>query len=252
MKSKWKSIKDCYTKHLRSEKTHTGQKAKILDRYRTWPWANHMTIFKPYFQLTPTESNVSRQSNSEDLISAQELFGPPSEARYVELLDPQESDQSPDAGLLNQPSEQMLNSTAPQESTTSNNITILPIQQALETNISVPNGHTQLNNRASVRSTARTNRSRLTNSENCDSPTDRAINFLNKRSSDKYDDIDLICLGYAKTIKKNSPTRQTIVKFKLAELMAEQEMEHHRERSPIPLSDATNQNVATYYSHFSA
>lgn len=47
-----------------------------------------------------------------------------------------------------------------------------------------------------------------------------------KHSEDSnfYDDIDLICLGYAKTIKKFNPKRQSIIKFKIARLIMEEEL----------------------------
>jgi hypothetical protein len=39
-----------------------------------------------------------------------------------------------------------------------------------------------------------------------------------------YDDVDLLCMGYAKTIKKFSPRRQTVVKFKTAEILMQEEL----------------------------
>ncbi|XP_044259023.1 uncharacterized protein LOC123007676 [Tribolium madens] len=43
------------------------------------------------------------------------------------------------------------------------------------------------------------------------------------------DDIDLICMGYAKTIKKFSPKRQTMVKFKLSQILMQEELAQQEE-----------------------
>lgn len=37
-----------------------------------------------------------------------------------------------------------------------------------------------------------------------------------------YDDVDLICLGYARTIKKFSKNRQAIIKLKISRLLREE------------------------------
>lgn len=58
-KKKWKGLRDSYGKHVRSLKTTTGQAAKNLSRYKTWPWAQQMAFLKPYIEYAQTESNVS-------------------------------------------------------------------------------------------------------------------------------------------------------------------------------------------------
>ncbi|KAI4470763.1 alcohol dehydrogenase transcription factor myb/sant-like [Holotrichia oblita] len=58
LKKKWKNLHDAYSKHIRTEKTRTGQKAKSIDRYKTWPWAQQMSFFKPFLQFANTESNI--------------------------------------------------------------------------------------------------------------------------------------------------------------------------------------------------
>ncbi|KAF5276315.1 hypothetical protein FQR65_LT16416 [Abscondita terminalis] len=64
VKKKWKNLRDCYAKYLRTEVvTHTGQERKHVDRYKTWPWVNQMEIFRPFLQFAQTSSNVSAPNN---------------------------------------------------------------------------------------------------------------------------------------------------------------------------------------------
>lgn len=59
LKKRWKNLRDCFSKHLRSEKTRTGQAAKSICRYKTWPWAQHMGTFRPFLQFAVTYSNIT-------------------------------------------------------------------------------------------------------------------------------------------------------------------------------------------------
>lgn len=59
MKKRWKGLRDSYGKHLRSLKTTSGQAAKVLNRFKSWPWASQMSFLKPHMELGPTETNVS-------------------------------------------------------------------------------------------------------------------------------------------------------------------------------------------------
>lgn len=61
-----KNLRDAYAKHIRSEKTHTEQKAKSVDRYKSWPWAQQMSFFKPFLHFANTESNVKIARDNND------------------------------------------------------------------------------------------------------------------------------------------------------------------------------------------
>ncbi|XP_074041526.1 uncharacterized protein [Leptinotarsa decemlineata] len=69
IKKKWKNIRDSYSKYLRTEKTTTGQETKILDRYKTWPWAQQVEFLRPSLAFAKTHSNVMsvRQPPSSEL-----------------------------------------------------------------------------------------------------------------------------------------------------------------------------------------
>ena len=56
LKTKWKTLRDNYQKHLRANKTITGQaagatKGKHLDTYKYWAWANHLEFLKPHLSF---------------------------------------------------------------------------------------------------------------------------------------------------------------------------------------------------------
>ncbi|CAH1378441.1 unnamed protein product, partial [Tenebrio molitor] len=145
LKKKWKNLRDCYAKHLRSEVvTHTGQERKILDRYKTWPWAKQMEIFKPFCNL---------------------------------------------------------------------------LVQILITNTSQRNSTTR--------------KRRLEEQTQTPTSIDKVIAYFDKKPCNNtqagYDDVDLIFLSYAKTLKKFSPRRQTMTKFKIAQLLMEEELNQQAE-----------------------
>lgn len=51
LRRRWKNLKDCYLKYLRSKLP--GPKSPLLKRYSTWPWAGHMAAIKPFINYTP-------------------------------------------------------------------------------------------------------------------------------------------------------------------------------------------------------
>lgn len=60
----------------------------------------------------------------------------------------------------------------------------------------------------------------------------QVIRYIDKRQSSSnsaYDDIELIFMGYAKTIKKFSPRRQSVAKFKFSQILMEEELAHQME-----------------------
>jgi hypothetical protein len=71
--------------------------------------------------------------------------------------------------------------------------------------------------------------------EQTQTPTsiDKVIAYFDKKPCNNtqaaYDDVDLIFLSYAKTLKKFSPRRQTMTKFKIAQLLMEEELNQQAE-----------------------
>lgn len=71
------------------------------------------------------------------------------------------------------------------------------------------------------------------------------MNYIEKKhaNSQPTDDIDLIFLGYAKSVKKFAPRRQTMVKFQFAKILMEEELQQQLEDGNAvsrPGSSSTN------------
>nr|CAD7579787.1 unnamed protein product [Timema californicum] len=189
MKKKWKNLRDSYAKHLRAEKSHIGQPPKSIDRYKTWPWAQQMAFFRPFLQFGSTNSNISTVDSVLDSPDESENSR---EGLFVS------KDRADEYGFLQQAVEMPTQPQPAQES---------PCRQAPIAN----------------------NRKRKHHEETLSQPSavERVLAYLENKNVDQnfsYEDIDLIFLGYAKTIKKFSPRRQTIVKFKMAQLLMEEEL----------------------------
>lgn len=162
-------MRDCYAKYLRSEKTRTGQAAKSICRYKTWPWAQQMEAFRSFLLFAPTESNISETN-----------------------ILPQSSE---DVNTENEPSarESSSGQGEPPENITGNKL----------------------------------GRKRKYNTTPQSSSVDKIINYLDERHNNigtQLDEIDLTFQGYAASVKKLSQRRQTIIKFKIAKLIMEEEI----------------------------
>lgn len=73
------------------------------------------------------------------------------------------------------------------------------------------------------------------------SAVEHVISYLDRRreSNESNEDIDIILNGYAKTIKKCSKKRQTLVKYKISKLLMEQELEQIEEDERSSTSSST-------------
>lgn len=62
-KNKWRHLRDCYGKYLRSQSNVTGHCNK---KYKRWTWANHMDFLKPHITTRHTDLNhVGNYSDSD-------------------------------------------------------------------------------------------------------------------------------------------------------------------------------------------
>lgn len=188
VKKKWKNLRDCYAKHLRAEKTRTGQAAKTLNRYKTWPWAQQMSFFSPFLQFASTESNISIPDSVLN-----------SEVDESESILTEEDEGTQQAEVISshlQPGQESFSRPA------------YPLSSRI--------------------------RKRKHGGETSPQPSSsvgQILNYLENRpiENSAYDDVDLLCMGYAKTIKKFSPRRQTVVKFKIAEILMQEELAQQME-----------------------
>ncbi|XP_018575605.1 uncharacterized protein LOC108914314 [Anoplophora glabripennis] len=184
LKKRWKNLRDCYSKYLRSKKTRTGQQAKSICRYKSWPWAQHMEAFRPFLQFGHTEFNIS------------DLGAEP----------------SPEAGA-----EETDTSNVQSEIT---KIEILPFEI----------NNTQEKHQEK---TLYTKRKRPEQPKSQTTFVDKVINFLekhqHKNTESSPDEIDLMFQGYAASVKKLSIRRQTLVKYKIAKLIMEEELAQQAE-----------------------
>ncbi|XP_050311572.1 transcription factor Adf-1-like [Anthonomus grandis grandis] len=184
-KKRWKNIRDCYAKHLRSEKTHTGQKAKNIDRYRSWPWAAQMSAFKPFLL-----SNVEETVNEDTQSSQEENHLSRRETETYELTETYENSSDVDRSRSS--------------ANTTENSTITP--------------HL-LKKTAPKRKFVR---------ENNESSVSQVLSYLKNKDNNSqgtsYDDLHLLFLGHAKAVKKLSSKRQAVAKYRVAQVIMEEEL----------------------------
>lgn len=172
LKKKWKNVRDSYAKHLRSEKTTTGQAIKKVDRYKTWPWAQQMSFFKYFLKFADTESNISLPDDAQE------------------------------------------NDPAQAEDRAKDQTTV------------------QMETPPPKKKICRTVSAR-TKEETGQSSVDKVVSYLQskKLGQSEHDEIDMVFLGYAKTIKKFTNKRQIITKFRVAKILMEEELKNMEEQT---------------------
>ena len=63
VKKKWENLRDTYMRHIKTNKTKTGQATKSGKK---WLWADQMEAFCPFLSFAKTSSNVSEIPRTND------------------------------------------------------------------------------------------------------------------------------------------------------------------------------------------
>ncbi|RZF41086.1 hypothetical protein LSTR_LSTR002718 [Laodelphax striatellus] len=64
-KKRWRGLRDSYTKHLRAIRSN-GRESLVLSRYKSWPWAEHMSFLTTSQDTAQADSNLSQVDTSND------------------------------------------------------------------------------------------------------------------------------------------------------------------------------------------
>ncbi|XP_055908371.1 transcription factor Adf-1-like [Eupeodes corollae] len=80
LKKKWKNLRDCYARYIRSWEIEASNAAPNTTRYyKFWPWAKQMEIFKPYLKFAQINTKTGfHDNNSSDPTSTLRLQLPSS------------------------------------------------------------------------------------------------------------------------------------------------------------------------------
>lgn len=168
---------------MRGTKTKTGQSKK---NYTNWQWAPLMEHFKSYMAFAKTDSNIP------PLVDSNQYQGERPEIDLtLDSIDFEEQFSENDINEDPQPATNTLHTSE-----------IRPLREQ-------GNRNTRNTQKENKRST---------------SSVDTVVHYLeNKRRQVDMDAIDLIFLGYSKTVKSFSKKRQALTKMKIAEIIMQQE-----------------------------
>lgn len=236
LKKKWRSLRDCYHKHLRSKFTSPSDgRYKLLYRYKYWPWAQKMTVFKPYFVQTAKKIALVRGTKGKILTL------PDSEVSEPETLHDNEPEPSNIPKPISREPTHTSKATSPEPTHTSKpsspEPTFIP-----KFNSPKPTQPKKLKYGHPVVLVKKVNREKET-SETCSQVTKEKTNekkVVENKIEQNKDDIDLLFLSYAKTVKKLSEERQVITKFKISQLLMQQELAQLKDNA----GDSTSTEIA--------
>lgn len=186
-------------------------------------WAEQMGFLKPFLAMAATHTNIHSDAPSNSERSPVNF-----DAEIEQELDGMEERNN--GGQLELPAEPLAaneradvpNSTAPKSATSF-----------------------QMPNRTASRKRVRSSDASST------SAVDKVLDYLKQTDETPQADLDYICLGYAKTIRKFSSRRQAETKFLISKLLMEKELEELNDAPPQSQYHSSSPNYSTNYSRTS-
>lgn len=206
LRTKWKGLKDGYTKFKKQTKGSTGS-AKT---YTKWCWGPQLAFLDIFIKQRESTSNVYTasqysRSNSSSSQSAFSTESPSQQMAAITMRAPRES---------------------PQEETSQEESEPIPSTSATPTSpTSTPEPSA---------SRERESRRQVVAKRSNEDDIDKVINFMRNKHKNTTDAVDDLFNSYAKTFKNFSITTQTLLKVELAKLFADAELrEHNMNNSPV-------------------
>ncbi|XP_013117455.1 uncharacterized protein LOC106094764 [Stomoxys calcitrans] len=194
LKKKWKSLRDTYAKYIKRVNSETAPKE--------WIWAEHMKFFRPYLFVNnqslkdDSYSNYPGSDEYEDLNSDSNIPVVVQENEYI-ISENDFMDGDNEVVFMEEPPE-------------SPNIVEATIKtESSDFNITQP------------RSLKRT--------FSLAQDTTLPEHYKEKKLKAVFDEVECLLLAHAKTIKRFSAKRQAITKYKIAQVILEQELLHVQE-----------------------
>ncbi|XP_055856255.1 uncharacterized protein LOC129919412 [Episyrphus balteatus] len=192
LKKKWKNLRDCYARYLRSWDMKASRTAPYNTRYyKFWPWAKQMDIFKPYLRFAKGQTETDLNESNGDPTTTS------SNAESLQQIK-QEDDDNDTQYEIEQP---------------------IPTSSRKRKNNSPPS--------APPTPPASSWRKRKSETENS---VDKVLKFLKqKRKKSETNPLSLnatehMFLSFAKTIDTFSPRRQASIKMRITNMVLEEEL----------------------------
>ncbi|XP_048000861.1 uncharacterized protein LOC125237734 [Leguminivora glycinivorella] len=185
LKVKWKNLRDCYKKHIRAQ----TDDSKALSSYKYWQWSKYMEFLRPHIRSYaevsyPTDDNFEARGYSENFLNVK-----------LEDADNTNFGSDSEATVCKQPAKSKEKRVTNFESDS----------DPLECVIEQPNW-----------------KKRRINADPNENLSKIQSNLY--KNVHEFDDVELIFLGYAKTVKKMPLKRQINIKMKIAKIMMEEEL----------------------------
>lgn len=167
------------------------KKENLYKNYRNWQWADHMEEFKPYMPISKPESSTSEQPVEEET----------SEHKFSHSI--QLSDSAPESDIEDPLAQETSKTDNDYEYTESHIRSTSSIIEHKESKRSI---------------------------DVVKEPVYSFDTIVQKRQKFDLSPLEMIFLGYARTIETFSPKRQAKTKLKIAQLIMEQELQHYEEK----------------------
>ncbi|XP_017482312.1 PREDICTED: uncharacterized protein LOC108379034 [Rhagoletis zephyria] len=221
-KKRWRTLKDCYSKYLRSGTTSNKYEA----RYKSWRWSGHMEYFKTYVLHTYHNGDESLFLRSTK--------------KFRRLRDRARLENN---RVKNRTEEHLKGEEFIKNDTVQPQIIDKNIKGEIDEDVleevddesyqAVANAVSEYANTSSVGWDQEIDESDTRENLQNSSPKSIASveheNFIDPLLGRSFDGIDLTFLGYASSIKKLTPRRQSLIKFAVAKLIMQEELAQQSE-----------------------
>ncbi|XP_053958944.1 uncharacterized protein LOC128863685 [Anastrepha ludens] len=226
-KKRWRTLKDCYSKYLRSGKTNN----RFEKRYRSWRWSGHMDFFNSYMlhndSVDGEQSTISKKPKTaygqrtrdyQTHIVNERFRNRINEDVKVELF----------SKRPNGYKKQLQSTRAKGE-----------IDEEVLDEVDDESYQAIANAVSEYANASPTDWDQLVNDSdtggNIPNTPSRSIasieqeNFIDPLMGRSFDSIDLTFLGYASSIKKLPPRKQSLLKFAVAKMIMQEELAQQNE-----------------------
>lgn len=208
LRTKWKGLKDGYTKYKKQVKGSTGS-AKT---YTNWCWGPHLLFLDNFIKQRESTSNISTASQE---TSASSILSPSQPIPTMPLLQLQQDN----------------------ETSQDNNNILEEISPTPATPTPLPS--TSMSTSRTSHRTSEPSRSRAVATKP-DEDVEKILNFMRSKRIKQSDAIDDLFMSYAKTFKTFSIQTQTMLKVEMAKLFADAELREHMNQNQSPVYSLIN------------
>ncbi|CAD6996274.1 uncharacterized protein LOC105664883 [Ceratitis capitata] len=227
-KKRWRTLKDCYSKYLRSGTT----KNRFEARYKSWRWSGHMNFFKSYMlhndsadgdesllEKEPQKRKSEQTSSDIKIQPSKKKFKQNNEDEFIDEVYDDQTHTFKKKTLIAEIKGEIDEEVQQEIDDESYQV----IASAITDYENPSTEWDELANESESEDIGRNSTTKSIASVEHD-------NYIDPLVGKNFDGLDMTFLGYAGSIKKLTPRRQSLIKFAVAKMIMREELSQQNEK----------------------